>query len=85
MILDNIGPLLGERRVLAKLYNVQEGMRVPASCVKAADQVDYVETADGELVPVFVIADGEEYLFSQTYQDQVALEVGQLNSERRFG
>ncbi len=78
MIQDNIGPLLGERRVLAKVYNVQEGMRVPVSCVKSADEIDYVETADGELVPVFVIADGEEYLFIQTYQDQASLEIGQL-------
>ena len=30
LIQDNIGPLLGDRRVSAKLYNVQEGLRVPS-------------------------------------------------------
>lgn len=78
LIQDNIGPLLGERRVSAKLYNVQEGMRLPASCVKETEQVNYVETVDGELVPVFIIADDEEYIFIQTYQDQATLEIGQL-------
>ncbi len=78
MVQDDIGPLLGERRVSAKAYNIQEGMRVPASCVKETEQVNYVETIDGELVPVFIIADDNEYLFIQTYKDQATLEIGQL-------
>lgn len=33
-IRDDIGPLIGERRVTAKLYGEQEGMLVPKNCVK---------------------------------------------------
>ncbi len=33
-IRDDIGPLIGERRVNAKLYGEQEGLFVPKSCVK---------------------------------------------------
>ena len=78
LIQDNIGPLLGERRVSAKLYTVIEGMRVPKACVKATDEVDYVETEDGEVIPVFVIAEDGEYYFIQTYADQATLEIGQV-------
>ena len=77
LIRDPIGPLLGERRVTAKLYNVQEGMRVPAYCVKSADEVKYVVTADGQKVPVYIIAQDGDYVFINTYADQASLEIGQ--------
>lgn len=75
---DDIGPLLGKRRVSVEVYNELEGMRVPASCVKPADETDYVETVDGEIVPVMVIADDGEHLFIQTYTDGPQLEIGQI-------
>ncbi len=78
LIQDNIGPLLGDRRVSARLYNVQEGLRIPASCVKTSEQTDYVETVGGQIVPVVVVADDNEYVFVQTYEGQPSLEVGQL-------
>ena len=78
MIRDPIGPLLGERRVTAKLYNVQEGMRVPAYCVKTTDEVKYVVTAQGQKVPVYIIAEDGDYVFINTYADQASLEIGQL-------
>lgn len=78
LIQDNIGPLLGDRRVSAKLYNIQEGLRIPAGCVKTSDDVDYVETADGQIVPVVVVADDGDYVFVKTYEGQPGLEVGQL-------
>lgn len=78
LIRDEIGPLLGERRVAAKLYNVQEGLRIPAYCVKSTDKVKYVVTADGQKVPVYIIAEDSDYVFVQTYKDQPTLEIGQL-------
>jgi len=78
LIQDNIGPLLGDRRVSAKLYNVQEGLRIPAVCVKTSDEVDYVETAGGQIVPVVVVADDGDNVFIKTYEGQPGLEVGQL-------
>jgi hypothetical protein len=78
LIKDNIGPLLGDRRVSAKVYNVQQGFRVPAGCIKTSDGVDYVETAGGQVVPVMVMADDGDYKFVQTYEGQPGLEVGQL-------
>ena len=78
LIQDNIGPLLGERRVSAKLYNVQEGLRIPADCVKTSDEVDYVETVNGQIVPVVVIANDGEYVFVKTYEGQPTLQVGQF-------
>jgi hypothetical protein len=77
LIRDPIGPLLGGRRVTAKLYNVQEGMRVPAYCVKTTDEVKYVVTADGQKVPVYIIAQDGDYVFINTYADQASLEIGQ--------
>lgn len=78
MIQDNIGPLLGERRVSARLYGIQESLSIPKSCVKTVDKVDYVETAEGEYVPVLVIADKGDTVLVQTYQGEAALEIGQL-------
>lgn len=78
LIRDDIGALLGERRISAKLYNVQEGMRIPRSCIKSADGVLYVETAQGHIVPVYLIADDNDYVFIRTYKDQGTLEIGQL-------
>jgi len=78
LIRGNIGALLGERRVSAKLYNVQEGMRVPRSCIRRADEISYVETTDGQIVPVYLIADDGEYVFVQTYQGEAELQIGQL-------
>ena len=78
LIRDDIGALLGERRISAKLYNVQEGMRVPRSSIRFADGVFYVETAQGQIVPVYLIADDNDYVFIRTYKDQASLEIGQL-------
>ncbi len=78
IIQDNIGPLLGERRVSARLYGVQESLSIPKSSVKTVDKVDYVETIEGEYVPVLVIADKGDKVLVQTYQGQAALEIGQL-------
>jgi hypothetical protein len=78
LIQDNIGPLLGDRRVSAKLYSVQEAWRVPASCVKTSEGVDYVETADGRLVPVMVVADNGGYKYLKTYEGQASLDFGML-------
>lgn len=78
LIQDNIGPLLGDRRVSARLYGIQEAWRVPSSCVKSAEEVDYVETIDGQIVPVFVVADTGEYKFLKTYEGQAALDYGML-------
>lgn len=78
MIQDNIGPLLGERRVSARLYGVQEGLSIPKSCVKTMDKVDYVETADGEYVPVLIVADKGDTVLVQTYEGEATLEIGKL-------
>ncbi len=78
LIRGEIGALLGERRVSAKLYNVQEGMRVLRSCIRSTDEILYVETVDGQIVPVYLIADDGEYVFIQTYADQPSLQIGQL-------
>jgi len=78
IIQDNIGPLLGERRVSARLYGMQESLSIPKSCVKTVDKVDYVETAEGEYVPVLVIADKGDTVLVQTYEGGAALEIGQL-------
>ncbi len=78
LIQDNIGPLLGDRRVSAKLYNIQEGLRIQAVCLKSAEETDYVETADGQIVPVVVVADDGDFVFVKTYEGQPGLEVGQL-------
>ena len=78
LIRGEIGALLGERRVSAKLYNVLEGMRVSRSCIRSTDEILYVETVDGQIVPVYLIADDGEYVFIQTYADQASLQIGQL-------
>ena len=78
LIQDNIGPLLGDRRVSAKLYNIQEGLRISAACLRFAEETDYVETADGQIVPVVVVADDGDFVFIKTYEGQPGLEVGQL-------
>ncbi len=78
LIRGEIGALLGERRVSAKLYNVQEGMRVLRSCIRSTDEILYVETVEGQIVPVYLIADDGEYVFIQTYADQASLQIGQL-------
>ena len=78
LIQDNIGPLLGDRRVTAKLYSVQEAWRVPAGCVKKSEGVDYVETADGRIIPVMVVADKDGYKYLKTYEGQASLDFGML-------
>ncbi len=78
IIQDNIGPLLGERRVSARLYGVQEGLSIPKSCVKTVDKFDYVETPDGEYVPVLVVADKGDTVLVKTYEGEATLEIGQL-------
>jgi len=78
LIQDEIGPLIGDRRVAAKVYTVIEGLCVPKACVKETDQVNYVETVDGQIVPVFIIADGGDNLYIQTYEGEATLELGQV-------
>ncbi len=78
MIQDNIGPLLGERRVSARLYGVQESLRIPKSCIITIERADYVETLDGEYVPVLVVADDGEYVLVKNYEGSPALNLGQL-------
>ena len=77
LIQDDIGPLLGDRRVKARVYTKIEGMRLPASCLRTKDDIDYVETETGEYVPVIVIADDEPYIYVKTYEGQPGLEIGQ--------
>ena len=77
LIQDDIGPLLGDRRVSARVKTVIEGLRVPTACIKETEQVSYVETVDGQIVPVFIIADGGEYQYVQTYEGEATLEIGQ--------
>jgi len=57
---------------------VQEGMRVPRSCIRSTGEISYVETTDGQIVPVYLIADDGEYVFIQTYQGEAELQIGQL-------
>jgi hypothetical protein len=33
---------------------------------------------DGQIIPVFIIADGGEYQYVQTYEGEAALEIGQV-------
>lgn len=77
MIQDNIGPLLDDRRVSARLYGLQEGFSIPKSCVKTVDNIDYVETAAGAYVPVLIVADKGATVLVQTYEGQPTLEKGQ--------
>ncbi len=77
LIQDNIGPLLGDRRVSARLYGVQESYSIPKSCVKTVDDIDYVETAGGEYVPVLIVADKGDTVLVQTYEGQPGLSIGQ--------
>lgn len=77
LIQDNIGPLLGERRVAARLYGVQESYSIPKGCVKKADDINYVETAAGEYVPVLIVADKGGTVLVQTYEGQPGLAIGQ--------
>lgn len=77
LIQDNIGPLLGERRVTARLYGVQESYSVPKGCVKTADDINYVESAAGEYVPVLIVADKGDTVLVQTYEGQPGLKIGE--------
>jgi hypothetical protein len=74
----NIGPMLGDRRVSAKLYSKIQGFRIPKSILKPQNDVDYVKTAAGEYVPVLIVANDGDYVLVQTYKDQPALDVGEL-------
>ncbi len=77
MIQDNIGPLLGERRVMARLYGVQESYSLPKGCVKKTEDINYVESAAGEYIPVLIVADKGDTVLVQTYEGQPGLQVGQ--------
>jgi len=85
-IQQEIGPLLGERRVTARLVGAQEGLRVKKSCVQEGKvetedgktvRYNYVETPDGQYVQVEVIADDGKYYLIQTVEGQGSLAVGQ--------
>lgn len=78
MIQDDIGPLLGERRVSARLFGVQESLRIPKSSIITIEREDFVETVGGEYVPVDIIADAGEYVLIANYEDKPALKLGQL-------
>lgn len=78
LIQDNIGPLLGERRVSARLYGVQESLRIPKSCITAIDQIDYVETLEGQFVPVELVATDGDYVLFRNVQGEPEIQLGQL-------
>lgn len=78
LIQDDIGPLLGDRRVSARLYGVQESLRIPKSALIIIERADYVETAAGEYVPVLVVAEDDEYVLIKNYEDQPPISIGQL-------
>ncbi|MGE5495682.1 MAG: HlyD family efflux transporter periplasmic adaptor subunit [Burkholderiales bacterium] len=75
---DNIGPLIGDRRVSARLVTTIEGLRIPKSCIRHEDGIDYVERVSGEYVPVLVIGSEGDNVFVQTYKDQPSLQIGEL-------
>lgn len=75
---DNIGPMIGDRRVTARTVTTIEGMRVPKSCIRNEDGLDYVERITGEYVPVLVIGSDGGNVFIQTYKDQPTLQIGEL-------
>ncbi len=77
MIQDNIGPLLGERRVTARLYGVQESLRIPKSSISTIDGIDYVETLDGQFVPVEVIAAAGDNVLVRNAGEEKTLDIGQ--------
>ena len=83
-IQDDIGSLLGERRVTARLVGVQEGLKVKKSCVQESKTTTedgkavthtYVETVDGQYIQVQIIADGGDYYLVEATQG--TLTVGQ--------
>lgn len=74
----SIGPMLGDRRVSAKLAAAIQGWRIPKSCLKLEDGVSYVETASGRNVPVFVVGSEGDNVFVQTYKDQASLSENEL-------
>lgn len=74
----NIGPLLGDRRVSAKLASTIQGWRIPKSCLKLEDGVNYVQRVSGKYVPVVVIGSEGDYVFVQTYKDQPSLSENEL-------
>lgn len=75
---DNIGPMRGDRRVTARLVTTIQGLRVPKSCIRTEDGIDYVERVTGEYVPVLVIGSEGDNVFIQTYKDQPSLQLGEL-------
>ncbi len=77
MIQDNIGPLLGDRRVTARLYGVQENFSLPKGCIKKAEDINYVESAAGEYIPVLIVADKGDTVLVQTYEGQPGLTIGE--------
>jgi hypothetical protein len=75
---DNIGPMIGDRRVAARLVTTIEGMRIPKACLRLEDGINYVERVTGEYVPVLVIGSEGDNVFIQTYKDQPTLQIGEL-------
>jgi hypothetical protein len=85
-IQEDIGPLVGDRRVTARLVGEQQGWRVKKSCVQETRSetengqtvtVTYVETADGQYVQVEIIADDGNYYLVRTVEGQGTLTEGQ--------
>lgn len=74
----NIGPMLGDRRVSARLAATIQGWRIPRSCLKPEDGINYVEKDTGEYVPVFVVGSEGDSVFVQTYKDQPVLKENDL-------
>jgi len=76
IIQDNIGPLLGERRVSARFYGIQEALRVPKSSIQTIDSEDFIETVSGQFIPVQVVANDGDNVLIQNLEGQPSLDIG---------
>lgn len=74
----NIGPMLGDRRVSAKISSTITGFKIPKYMLLQRDGVKYVVTSAGEQVPVLVVSDEGDKVLVQTYKDQATLRAGEL-------
>jgi len=77
-IQGDIGPMLGDRRVSAKLFSTIKGFRIPKYLLKPSGGVQYVQRESGELVPVLIVADDGDSVLVQSYRGQPSLKAGEL-------
>ena len=77
-IQGDIGPMLGDRRVSAKLFSTIKGFRIPKYMLKTSGGVQYVQRENGELVPVLIVADEGDSVLVQSYRGQPSLKAGEL-------